>query len=561
MKAFHNPTHLVGGRRTNRANNRTRALRTLLVAGTALTVASHAPAFAEDIDTTPAWGVQSVSNWGAPISATYGQLITATTSQRLLSGFTFNLRHLYGEYPGFQAFVYEWDDANKRITGDALFTSSVMTAPDGSTYTPVAIDTGSVALTAGKQYVLFFTTSSVANSEPEDGYEFAAVDDATYEGGHFVYSNNKENFDNLLTVPWSSLGVDLSFIALLSGGETGFNATGMVQSSHQLMNGFLTTMLRPGMTSAGAQTNPLGYAANGSVLSEDAEKAYALALNDRDDTAQRFRVWGEAYGSYNTTDGGASAPDSQSRAYGLASGLDYALTDDTTVGFALGIGQTSWSSDAGAGSGDADVFQAGLYARHDFGSAYVAAAFAGSYNAVDTSRVAVLSTLAADYDAYSIGGRVEAGYRLVAMASTMTPYGALQVQNLHTPGYTETTTSGPTGQEVAYQSEDTLATRTELGIHIAHDFMLENGSSLSLFGRLGWAHDFDTDPGFNAAFTATPGSTFTVSGAERPSDLALITIGAGADLGGGWSTQAKFDGEFGDRSQTYAASGRISYAW
>ena len=114
-----------------------------------------APAMAQNIDTTPSWnGVQSVFSWGETDTATYGQTITATASQFLLSGFTYYLRLTGGTPPNFQAFVYEWNPATQRATGPALFTSAVMTAPSGNSFVPVAIDTGAVVLTPGKQYVL-----------------------------------------------------------------------------------------------------------------------------------------------------------------------------------------------------------------------------------------------------------------------------------------------------------------------------------------------------------------------------------------------------------------------
>jgi hypothetical protein len=124
-------------------------------------VALSSPAMAANIDTTTSWnGTNSISAWGVPDTATYGQTITPVAGQTILTGFTFELGRSSGTAPQYQAFVYQWNSANNRIVGTALYTSGVLTAPSATTFTPVSINTGSVVLTPGQQYVLFLTTSN-----------------------------------------------------------------------------------------------------------------------------------------------------------------------------------------------------------------------------------------------------------------------------------------------------------------------------------------------------------------------------------------------------------------
>ena len=61
------------------------------------------------------------------------------------------------------------------------------------------------------------------------------------------------------------------------------------------------------------------------------------------------------------------------RAAGVAGGLDYHLSPDTVVGFALAGGGTNWSLAQGLGGGRSDAFQAGVYAATRSGPAYLAA--------------------------------------------------------------------------------------------------------------------------------------------------------------------------------------------
>src|SRR6476646_5687451 len=117
--------------------------KTMLLGGAAF-LALSASANAQSIDTTPQWdGINAITDWGVPNTATYGQTITATATQARLSSFTFQLSHWLGPASQYQAFVYQWDATNQRITGNALFSSGVLTAPSGVVFTPVTINTGS----------------------------------------------------------------------------------------------------------------------------------------------------------------------------------------------------------------------------------------------------------------------------------------------------------------------------------------------------------------------------------------------------------------------------------
>ena len=76
------------------------------------------------------------------------------------------------------------------------------------------------------------------------------------------------------------------------------------------------------------------------------------------------------FGGYNKTDGDPAVVgchDLTARTAGFAAGIDYRVTPDTVVGFALAGGGTNWSLAQGLGGGRSDAFQAGLYARDALG--------------------------------------------------------------------------------------------------------------------------------------------------------------------------------------------------
>jgi hypothetical protein len=58
----------------------------------------------------------------------------------------------------------------------------------------VTINTGSVALTVGLQYVLFLSTTN-GQPQPSASYKYGALtNNTTYPGGQFVFQNNADLF-------------------------------------------------------------------------------------------------------------------------------------------------------------------------------------------------------------------------------------------------------------------------------------------------------------------------------------------------------------------------------
>jgi uncharacterized protein with beta-barrel porin domain len=66
-------------------------------------------------------------------------------------------------------------------------------------------------------------------------------------------------------------------------------------------------------------------------------------------------------------------------------GADHRLTPDTAIGFALAGGGTSFGLDRGLGGGNSDLFQASVYARQNWGAAYLMGAFGYGWQDITTS--------------------------------------------------------------------------------------------------------------------------------------------------------------------------------
>ncbi|WP_158667631.1 autotransporter outer membrane beta-barrel domain-containing protein [Bradyrhizobium guangdongense] len=353
---------------------------------------------------------------------------------------------------------------------------------------------------------------------------------------------------------------------------SGEPATGAQQGAFQFMDQFMGLMLDPSADgrdgAGGAGGQAIGLAPERAALPDDIALAYAMATKTPLDKAQpafesRWNVWGSGFGGTSKTGGDAAvgSNDLTARTAGGAAGLDYHLTRDATVGFALAGGGTRWDLAQGLGGGKSDAFQGGVYAAVRSGPAYVAASLAAANHWMSTDRFAALGDhLTANFNAQSYGGRIEGGYRVVTPLVAITPYAALQVQSFRTPAYSETDLTGG-GFGLAYNARSATDTRGEVGARFDRAMLVAPGTALTLRGRLAFAHDWVSDPALSAVFQTLPAASFVVNGAAPAKDTALVSTGADLHLARGITLSAKFDGAFADRTQTYTGTGTLRYRW
>ena len=160
-------------------------------------------ASAQTVDTTTGWkGTDKVDPWGPGGFPTFGQTF-ATPSSRdaLLSSATIYISNPNNQTPfSYQAYIYEWDGS--KISGTALYSSSVISTSPGTAYSALMLSAGGYRIVYGKEYVLFVTSTSVNNSGNLTNYAIKAVSGNPYSGGQVVYSG-EGSFNNLSTTSWS----------------------------------------------------------------------------------------------------------------------------------------------------------------------------------------------------------------------------------------------------------------------------------------------------------------------------------------------------------------------
>ncbi len=357
-------------------------------------------------------------------------------------------------------------------------------------------------------------------------------------------------------------------------------ATDAKQVAFQTTTQFLEFMLDSSANGRKFGGSALAFAPTPDALPAAADAAPDTALDFASNTVkaprapafeQRWSAWGSAFGGGLNANGDPVVGSSSvsARMYGLGGGMDYRLSPDSVVGFALAGGAGSWNLAQGLGNGRTDFFQGGVYGTRYFGPAYLAAAVSVTNHWMTTDRYAFAADhLQASFDGLSYGGRVEAGWRYMMPTVAVTPYLAGEIQRFSTPSYSETDLVGG-GFGLQFNRAGTTEARGEAGARFDSIFAVNADTSLILHARGAWAYQKVTDPGMVAMFEAAllPGALpgagvgFTVNGAVIPTSLGLASAGAELRFSNNWSLLGNFNGEFGTGGQSYTGNGTVRYTW
>lgn len=425
------------------------------------------------------------------------------------------------------------------------------------------------------------TLSASLSYDPNNVFLNIGVNFTPSGGG---LSINQQNVANTLTNFFNSTGgIPAAFAALTPAGLTtasGELGTGIIQSAINADGQFLNLMLDPtvvgrssGFTKAGsvpqfAESDDAAAYASMRPATPREREAFAMATKAPLLSAQpanRWSVWAAGYGGSAQVGGNAAigSQDLTARVWGGAAGADYRISLDTLVGFALGGGGLNYSLANAMGAGSADLFQAGVYGRHNFGPAYISAALAYGWHDVTTNRSVALAgadQLQGRFKADTFSGRFEGGYRFATPLAGITPYAAAQVTNFNLPNYSEVSLNGGGLFALNYAAQSLTDTRSELGLRTDKSYAMQNGV-LTLRGRAAWAHDYNPSRAVTALFQTLPGTSFVVNGARVDADSALVSASAEMKWLSGFSIAGTFDGEFSGNVTSYSGKGVFKYSW
>jgi outer membrane autotransporter protein len=500
-------------------------------------------------------------NQSGTIDATLGGFVNTATGTVNASGGSFK-----GNFTNNGTFAVTGTTA---ITGNLAFSSAAtyMVTINGSSTSTTNVG-GTATLNSAKLVI-------ASASLPNTGTAYTVL---TATGGLSGTFSSSSTFK-------TTAGVTLNESVANNGNKVQATFSPMTQNSNMLspgvnasvvQNSFSSVLLNPNVGSRGAGGfGPiLGYAPEDQQSAElkgiydvvtpsDPLEALVRSMNPDN----RYSVWGSVYGGYASLTGAADVGSATAvtRAAGLASGIDYKFRNDTVIGIALGGATTAWSISGNAGSGTSDIFQAGVYASHRFGNAYVSGALSYAFDEITTNRTVASASTAANltgnFNGNGASGRLEGGYRFGTQQTGLTPYVAGEFDALNTPAYSETETSGPAGAALSYAGQTTTDLRAELGVWADRSFVLDDNSTLYLRGRAGYAHDWWNNTNVTAQFVSLPTPSFTLIGIAPPSDVALLSIVSEIKLLNGFAFGVRLDGEFASSAYSFAGTGSFRYSW
>jgi outer membrane autotransporter protein len=313
-----------------------------------------------------------------------------------------------------------------------------------------------------------------------------------------------------------------------------------------------------GETLSYSPADPVVSAAMPALL-DNAETTQAIAADPAPRSGLNF--WAQAYGGWSSMDGDGNASRISSDIGGVISGADLRMGEDGWAGIALGYSRSgSEIGGALASSADIDTAFISLYASTNFDAWRLRGGAVYGWSQLDTSRAIAFPGFAdrasADYDAGL--GQIfgEIGYGMAIRGVAVEPFGGLSWVHLDRDGFTETggvaalTGAGATSN-IGYAA---------LGVRLATDLALADGSLLTPHASLAWQHAFgDRTPAAALAFAGIAGSNFTVAGVPLAANELLVDIGAELHVDEAVTLGISYFGKFAEDARDNTVKGGVSW--
>ena len=272
--------------------------------------------------------------------------------------------------------------------------------------------------------------------------------------------------------------------------------------------------------------------------------------------ADRFGVWGEAFGSRGHTNNNGNAATLNRSTGGLFVGIDAPVFNGWRLGMAGGFGSSSFDVKDRASSGSSDDYHLGVYGGTQRGSLGFRAGAAYAVHGVVTDRFVNLpgfaDTLSGDYNAGTAQLFGDLGYKIGGGRVAVEPFGDVAYVSLHTDAFAER------GGEAALASDgnSTNVTFTTLGLRPEGSVTL-GAMNTTLRGSVGWQHGFgDMVPVSHVSFAG--GSSFGITGVPLAEDAAICEGGLDLNVSDRTSLGVSYRGQFGGSATDQDVRGNIT---
>ncbi len=282
-----------------------------------------------------------------------------------------------------------------------------------------------------------------------------------------------------------------------------------------------------------------------------------------------FSVWSAGFGSIGafSADNKTGASRQTQNVAGAMLGVDY-QSEGTSAGVAGGVSQGTFKA-GNVAHGNARGVHGAVYAALTSENLYVSGALTGAQYNDDTSRVVsgspgfAAETQTGNVRAREVRARLEAGWHDKSEGFHVSPFAALEVAVLQTPGYTESLGNGGGAGMLAmkYASQTTSSVPAFLGVRLDGNIHTSSGILVSPHLSVALVHDFAAKREFDAVLAVVPGASFKLVSARPGATSLQVKGGIEAHLSRHVAIFASLEGDFSGKNHNVTGRGGASVRW
>ncbi|MGB7077241.1 MAG: autotransporter domain-containing protein [Xanthobacteraceae bacterium] len=308
-----------------------------------------------------------------------------------------------------------------------------------------------------------------------------------------------------------------------------------------------------------ASNDPLAAVTAAAEGSAAPTTAAAPAAHDWSHAPSRdLTYWGQALGGFGRADGNGNAATLNNAFGGFLTGFDVRF-GAVRAGFMGGYTHSDVNVDAVSSSAGIDSAQLGAYAASSFGAFNLRSGVAGTFNAIDTSRMVAFPGFSenehARFNGYTGQAFGELGYGMAFNHVAIEPFAGLAYVLVNTGGFQE---SGGVAALSGSSSTENIG-YSSLGLRAATIWMLSNGTALVPHVSAQWQHAFgDVTPTVAVSFQST-GAGFSTAGLPIAANAAVTEAGIDWRITPRMKFGIAYQGELALNAQTHAGTGTFTW--
>ncbi len=277
-----------------------------------------------------------------------------------------------------------------------------------------------------------------------------------------------------------------------------------------------------------------------------------------------FALWAEGVVGQSEVDADGNGLGFETQTTGITAGAEWVTDDGRTIaGVFVGSTETEIEVDGLGDDGDVDAFLVGVYGSTPLGGDLsVNGSFSVGVLEFDSSRPTGAGTARSDSDGFSLNGSIELLKNIrVGRDAVFSPFVGLEGSFVDRDGFTE---SGAGALNLTVDDENDEYLTGLIGVQWAGNYTTENDLRWRPAARVALGGQFlDESASTTSSFTASPGTSFTSTGAERGSTS--VRVGASVEVGprfnNAWAVFARYTGDFSSGSEDHIGQFGVRFAF